>query len=436
MLGVAVASAFDLESTAGHLDEQAASDMLRVDPPVEFTVKRESARKLRIQPAVELRREVSYRFTLVDPADQHEIRSWAFQTESPLRVVQALPADKAVAVPATTGIELTFSHDGVTGVEQRFHIEPAVEGRFETHKRVVVFVPAKLEYRTLYIVTVEPGVGVEGGALTMEQPFSFSFETGSQDGRDDQIQTLAPTFTRLLNESAPANPPVLEGDVGIATFFETPFDPASVARDPDVSITRTIDVDGGGIGEGDLVQIRLDYVIGPQALDGCYQITDLAPSGLRPVSRTVRPYDAGQGDVLYPYLIDGQRVSFCAYRSDVYHPAAYWVRVVTKGDYAVEPAIIQSQQSTKSFNFAPGSAVHVNSDVSSVSPPSFGRARRRRGEPLVASLWQLGAWHARVACESYRAALSRANAGRCPVHCLGWRRLNPSRSGIAARVGV
>jgi hypothetical protein len=167
------------------------------------------------------------------------------------------------------------------------------------------------------------------------------------------------TLSLTSAELAALAPQRLDGDVGIATFFETPFDPASVARDPDVSITRTIDVDGGGIGEGDLVQIRLDYGIGPQALDGCYQITDLAPSGLRPVSRTARAFDAEQGDVLYPYLIDGQRVSFCAYRSDVYRPAAYWARVVTIGDYAVEPAIIQSQQSSTSFNFAPGGAVHV-----------------------------------------------------------------------------
>jgi hypothetical protein len=71
----------------------------------------------------------------------------------------------------------------------------------------------------------------------------------------------------------------------------------------------------------------------------------------------MRPYEAGQS--LYPYLVDGQRVSFCAYRSEIYYPAGYLARVVTKGDYAVEPAIIQSQQSSDSFNFAPGTELHV-----------------------------------------------------------------------------
>jgi hypothetical protein len=187
--------------------------------------------------------------------------------------------------------------------------------------------------------------------------FSYMLDGQRKEAALDAGRSLTLSLTSA--ELAALDTQRFDGDVGIATFFETPFDPASVARDPDVSIARTIDVDGGGISEGDLVQIRLDYDIGPQALDGCYQITDLAPSGLRPVSRTIRPYDSGQGDVLYPYLIDGQRVSFCAYRSDVYHPAAYWARVVTKGDYAVEPAIIQSQQSSTSFNFAARSEVHV-----------------------------------------------------------------------------
>ena len=220
--GVAVGSAFDLESTTGHLDDNAATAMLRVDPALEFTSSRESSSKLRIKPAVELRRETAYHFRLVDSGDQHEIRSWAFQTESPLRVVQSLPGDKAVAVPAASGIEFTFSHEGVTGVEQRFHITPDAPGRFETHKRVVVFVPAKLEYRTLYTVTLDAGVGVEGGGLTMEQPFSFSFETGSADQREDQNYNPGPTFARLLNESAPANPPVLE--MSVYTPAESAFE--------------------------------------------------------------------------------------------------------------------------------------------------------------------------------------------------------------------
>jgi hypothetical protein len=189
-------------------------------------------------------------------------------------------------------------------------------------------------------------------------PVRFSYLLDGQRKEATLEAGRSLTISLTAAQLAALDPQRLDGDVGVATFFETPFDPASVAHDPDISITRTIDVDGGGIGEGDLVEIRLDYEIGAQALDGCYQITDLTPSGLRPVSRTLRPFD-GLGEVLYPYIIDGQRVSFCAYRSDTYRPAEYWARVVTKGDYAAEPAIIQSQQSSTSFNFAPTSAVHV-----------------------------------------------------------------------------
>ena len=88
------------------------------------------------------------------------------------------------------------------------------------------------------------------------------------------------------------------------TFFEAPFDPASVAVDSEVSVRRVIDTDGGGIIAGDLVEVRLDYALSPLALDGCYQVTDIAPSGLRPVTRvsrrmiSVRLYSASSQSVV------------------------------------------------------------------------------------------------------------------------------------------
>jgi len=147
------------------------------------------------------------------------------------------------------------------------------------------------------------------------------------------------------------------GRLGIATFFEGEFDPATIAVDGDTSIRRVIDVNGGGILEGDLVQVRLEYTLAPQSLDGCYQITDLAPSGLRPVTRAQVPQVGGI--VLTPYLVDGQKVAFCAYGDGPQYPAVYWARVVTKGSYTAEPATIQSQQSASSFNFAPETRVEI-----------------------------------------------------------------------------
>jgi hypothetical protein len=137
-------TSFVLESAAGDLDPGSLASRLRVEPAFDFHVQGNGGGRLTIKPASPLREEMVYRFTLIDPADQHEVHAWAFQTDGPLRIVQTLPADRATNVPLDTGIELTLSHDGVTGVEGRFSISPQVEGRFEIHKRVVVFVPKQL----------------------------------------------------------------------------------------------------------------------------------------------------------------------------------------------------------------------------------------------------------------------------------------------------
>jgi len=220
--GVAPDSAFELTSKGAAIASDRLGSLLRVEPRIEFDVDRRGERTVRIKPRAALQRETSYRFTLRDPVDGREVRSWAFQTESPLRVAQTLPADRATGVPAATGIELTFTRDGVTGVEQRFRIDPPVEGRFETHKRVVVFVPDRLEYRTVYTVTLD--AGVTAGALASEEPFTFSFETGSLDEREPYVPP--PSFVRLLNEASTSEAPALQfmsyqppaGDVSVEVY--------------------------------------------------------------------------------------------------------------------------------------------------------------------------------------------------------------------------
>jgi len=208
--GVSRQTAFVLESHTRDLEIGALGDRLVVEPAFDYDVDGNTG-KVTITPTAPLRAGAAYRFTLLDPSDGHELRSWAFQTESPLRVVQTLPGNASTNVPLDSGIELTFSHDGVTGVEDRFSITPAVEGSFETHKRVVVFVPQALAPETLYTVTLSSGVTVFGTELEMNEPFAFSFETGSTN-RDETLpyQTQGVSFTTLVSESATSEPPIMQ----------------------------------------------------------------------------------------------------------------------------------------------------------------------------------------------------------------------------------
>jgi hypothetical protein len=167
---------------------------------------------------------------------------------------------------------------------------------------------------------------------------------------------LTPEELRDLNLEA------LEGTLGIATSFLAPFDPDSVQPDPAVSISRSYQGQPKGsatIEDGELVRITIAYKLGPQAMSGCYQVSDLLPSGLKPVTRL---YERGikETEVSHPYAIEGQRVSFCVYRGNLQSGAlAYYARVIGKGTYTAEPVVIQSQQAAESINLTGSLPVEI-----------------------------------------------------------------------------
>ncbi len=149
----------------------------------------------------------------------------------------------------------------------------------------------------------------------------------------------------------------IEGSAGVASFYTAPLDLTAVEVDPDVTVLRSYGTDPAAFQEGQLVQVFLTAQFGPQALDGCYQLTDLLPSGLRPVTRMNAWYH--QATVNYPYRIDGQRVSFCVSKDPSNQGASYWARVVGTGEYTAEPAVIQSMQSARSINFSAPNPVTI-----------------------------------------------------------------------------
>lgn len=216
--GVTTSTSFVLQSTEAQ-DTVQLKSRLRVEPAVDFSIEAlpagaaskqpaQTGYSYRITPAAQLGEGQVYTFTLLDNAMAQPLRSWAFQTQQPLRIVATLPADQSTAVPTNIGIELTFSEDGVTGVEERFQIDPPTEGRFETHKRVVVFVPKSLQPATLYTVTLEAGASVPGGQ-TITEDFRYQFETGNSDRTGDTPGTLPLFFSRRSWESSTQEAPAV-----------------------------------------------------------------------------------------------------------------------------------------------------------------------------------------------------------------------------------
>lgn len=108
---------------------------------------------------------------------------------------------------------------------------------------------------------------------------------------------------------------------------------------------------------GSVVTVVLTPRFGELTITGCYRVTDLAPSGLEPLSWAWGGTH-GSEDVT-PWVISGQRVVFCASPGSARPPRlVYSARVVTPGEYAWEPAVMQAARGPESAALtAPGRIV-------------------------------------------------------------------------------
>jgi len=180
-LGAAVDTSF-LLTAQNPLDEKTVKEALKISPEFAYTLEKGSGGKeYTIVPKESLAANKVY--TLVfDPSGQgRENYSWAFQTKGAFGVLGFLPADKSTHVPVDTGIEVVFSHEDfdLEQAKAYFSIEPSVEGRFEKHKRTLVFVPKGLTAGSVYQVTVKKGMPLSGGAAQLAADSSLTFETAA-----------------------------------------------------------------------------------------------------------------------------------------------------------------------------------------------------------------------------------------------------------------
>ncbi len=140
------------------------------------------------------------------------LKSWAFQTETRLRLLSSLPADGALYVPIDSGIEFTFNFAdiGEDQFERNFSIIPKISGRVEKYGKTLVFVPDSLAMDELYKVTLSGSlVSPSGGELGDDYTMSFRtqlsdrYDYASLSGKDSE--TFMTDQTQLIEISAGAN---------------------------------------------------------------------------------------------------------------------------------------------------------------------------------------------------------------------------------------
>ncbi|MGI5858651.1 MAG: alpha-2-macroglobulin family protein, partial [Tepidanaerobacteraceae bacterium] len=173
------------------LDPKLIRENLKVEPAIDFTVKKDKDKqRVLVIPQEPLEPQKIYRFSMGSETDAS--LKWAFQTKGDFKVVATLPRDQSTGVPTGTGIEITFSHLNFERIQEFFTISPQVEGTFEVHKKTAVFVPKSLEPETIYTITVKKGLPLSGSSQALEEDFTFQFETSGESRQNYDFSFYKP----------------------------------------------------------------------------------------------------------------------------------------------------------------------------------------------------------------------------------------------------
>lgn len=153
----------------------------------------------------------------------------------------------------------------------------------------------------------------------------------------------------------------IKGSVGLTTSYLVPLDQNDTEVNKSISLKRSYSISGkttSDFSSSDLVKVSLSPSMGDLSQDGCYEVSDLLPSGLKPIT-SVYTLGLSTDNVWYPYEIDGQKVSFCVGKGQVNKPINYYARVISAGEYKSESALIQSLISPSIYNLSAPSSVSI-----------------------------------------------------------------------------
>lgn len=157
--------------------------------------------------------------------------------------------------------------------------------------------------------------------------------------RHEETLASGATFTLTLTPDQQASLVVerLSGEILVTSTWAADARYDELPADPTITVRRSVSPTDHAPADA-LVRVTLDVTFDAEALEGCYQVTDLLPSGLSPVVAT----DSwGDPDVITPYEVEGQRVSWCVGTDRATARLGYAARVVSAGTYRWEPAIVQ-----------------------------------------------------------------------------------------------
>lgn len=180
--GIVPTTTFTLKSSAD-LSATVVQKYLQFEPQIEYKIRKISSGSsvFEIIPEVALNENEIYSVKIAEGPIAARVYSWAYQVKALFQVVASLPRDKSSDVPTNTGIEITFNRENIINPEQFFEISPAVSGRFEIHRNILVFIPShELNPKTVYTIKIKTGIKAQGSDDTLSKDAEIRFETGEK----------------------------------------------------------------------------------------------------------------------------------------------------------------------------------------------------------------------------------------------------------------
>lgn len=201
---------------------------------------------------------------------------------------------------------------------------------------------------TTTTVDVERALGARGWAERTAGATAVAALTVDGVRREVRVEPGAPVSVSLTPAQAVGArlEPVSGSTLVVSTWTDT-LSAISLTALTGQSLVRTVKP-AGSIGETDVVEVTLKVALGAKARNECWRVTDLVPSGLRPITGAGTFVTNDQGEPVWtgtsPDTVDGQRVEFCVSRvgKTSTFTLRYVARVVTPGTYLWEPAVLQS----------------------------------------------------------------------------------------------
>jgi hypothetical protein len=196
--------------------------------------------------------------------------------------------------------------------------------------------------KALYLSEMLPKAG--------SKPAEFSYML---DGKRSDIRLEAgASHSLLLPAERLAGLSILDvkGDAALCCIYEDGFSPEDTPESENLTINRQYYVNDKPVkefGAGDTVKVVISFGFGDKSLEGRYQVSDFLPSGLKIIAA---PYTRGLEylNIRYPYEVEGQRVSFylynSAHNSRGNEPVVYYARVVSKGTFRAQGAVLQNME--------------------------------------------------------------------------------------------